>query len=130
MAGIGDSMSWVSDFYTLLWPGSRCASGKVTVSGIANRRKLLCNLHSVCTVYNRGRGPRLGDPSCVLRPGRCVFSSNYTWTSNSFSGNVPSHIGKSWIKTLRCRRCDYLCARVFSVSAFESVGQVLFYEIC
>lgn len=51
-------MSWVSDFYTLLWAGSRCARGKVTVRGIANSLNY-CVICIVCTQFTNvaaGRG--------------------------------------------------------------------------
>ena len=42
-------MSWVSDLYTFLWAGSRCARGKLTVRGIANG----LNYCVICIVYTQ-----------------------------------------------------------------------------
>ena len=44
------------------WFAGRTWRGKITVSGVPNRPKLLCNVYGTYIVWNCGRGSRVGDP--------------------------------------------------------------------
>jgi hypothetical protein len=43
--------------HRLLRARSRAARGQITISGVANRSKFLCNFYSIYIIYKCGRGP-------------------------------------------------------------------------